>query len=149
MTITSVDLERALLRAARASHGDSNDAEIAHLSDALDEALTLLNLNHLRTAAREQADAEAERAERDVPTDWSMFTPEGNAEVTAAAHRVLERVGEARNRATLAVIAREEYDKIQADESSDTEPRGCFGDFLDRICEQQGWAYASYEGYDL
>lgn len=82
-----------------------------------------------------------------------MYTDEGDRAVERALASISLATQDRTkvwNRDTLEAVAKpfiEGVEKIH-EEISDTEPRGHIADFLDNICEENGWAYDPWAGYD-
>ncbi len=82
--------------------------------------------------------------------DFEMFTLDGNIAVANALDEIL-RLSYDRtkvwNRATLEAVAIPVIDELAKEhgEVYDTEPRGHIGDFLNRICDANGWSYDRWD----
>jgi hypothetical protein len=90
----------------------------------------------------------------DFPDTFSMYTPEGDEAVRLVCIDIMIaaiRSPEIRNRETLRDMAVPLLEALDDEygEWHDTEPRGIISDFLDAICQSQGWDYKDKrsEGY--
>lgn len=84
---------------------------------------------------------------------YDMYTEEGNEAVARALASITlmsKDHTKVWNRVTLEQVAKPVIEGVAKlhDELYDTEPRGLIADFLDNICEKNGWAYDPYSGYD-
>lgn len=84
---------------------------------------------------------------------YEMYTDEGDMAV-ARALVAISLAAQNRttvwNRKTLEVVAKPFIKAVEQlhQEVSDTEPRGYIADHLDAICEENGWTYDKWAGYD-
>lgn len=84
---------------------------------------------------------------------YEMFSDEGDqavARALAAIALVAQDHTKVWNRDTLEQVAKPVLEGVAKlyDEIYDTEPRANIADFLDQLCEENGWAYDPYVGYD-
>lgn len=84
---------------------------------------------------------------------YEMYTDEGDMAVARALVAISLTVQDRTkvwNRNTLEAVAKPIIEALAAfhPEVYDTEPRGNIADFLDKICEENGWAYDPWAGYD-
>lgn len=83
---------------------------------------------------------------------YEMFSDEGNMAVARALQSIAIAASDHTkvwNRYTLEQAAKpilEGVSKVH-EEIWDTEPRGHIADFLDQLCEENGWAYDPYGYY--
>lgn len=84
---------------------------------------------------------------------YEMFSDEGDMAVARALASIALRSKDHTivwNRDTLEAVAKPVLEAVGKlhEELYDTEPRGYVADFLDQLCEENGWAYDPYAGYN-